>query len=184
MSCLHRGVFENDVEIRCEVAPNKAQTHGLMFAQSELETRQLMWVVTNHWLVEGENYVLERPGHSILMFGKGVNNDVPVDSPEIGFIFRGATLTSPNPVTGEAFRISFSLRGDTMKGTIECRDGKGSRAGSALGDDGRGIERVRPGLIVIQNTVVFRDIVIQGRLHPSFEKRRIAQLLDLAAGLD
>ena len=99
----------------------------------------------------------ERPGHSILMFGKGVNNDVPVDSPEIGFIFRGATLTSPNPTSGEAFRISFSLRKDTMKGTIKCRDGEGSRSGSALGDDGRGIARVRPGLIVIQNTVVFRD---------------------------
>ncbi len=178
MSLLHRGVFASDVAIRCVSVPNAKKSHGLLFAQDGLETRQLMWLVTNHWLVEGENYRKERPGHSILMFGKGVNADVPVDSPETGFIFRGATIRRPQPAPGGDITLSFTYKNTTMTGAITYRGATGERGGSTLGDDGRGIDRVRPGMFVLENTVVFKKIVIEGKLHASFEKRRVRELLD------
>jgi len=184
MACLLRASFQNDVEIRCTARPEALKTFGLVFCQDRLETRQLMWIVSNHWFVEGENYRKERPGHSILMFGKGVNNDVPVDSPEVGFIFRGATITKPELAAGGTCKLAFSLRGDTMAGRVVYRGRDGERSGKAVGDDGRGIERVRPGLIVLQNRVLFTDIVVEGRLHTDFEKRRVSELLDVAANLD
>ncbi|MHC4550244.1 MAG: hypothetical protein ACYTEZ_15850 [Planctomycetota bacterium] len=184
MSYLHFGFFENDVEIRCVAKPQRLRTHGLVLCQEGLETRQLMWIVTNHWFVEGENYVKPRPGHSILMFGKGVNADVPVDSPDIGFIFRGASITKPWPHEGAEIRLSFALKSNQMAGEITYKGDRGGRRGSAVGDDGRGMERVRPGLIVIENSVIFREITIEGRLHPDFEKKRIADLLEVAASLD
>jgi len=178
MSFLHRGVFDDDVAIRCIAVPNRLKSHGLLFAQDGNETRHLMWLVANHWFVEGENYVKERPGHSILMFGKGVNADVPVDSPEVGFIFRGGTIRTPQLVAGAEARLAFTYKGTTMTGSATYRGETGERSGSTIGDDGRGIERVRPGLFVLENTVAFRDIVIEGRLHPSFEKKRVQELLD------
>jgi hypothetical protein len=113
-----------------------------------------------------------------------VNADVPVDSPDIGFIFRGASITRPWPAEGAEIGLSFTLRGDQMAGEISYKGADGGRRGSALGDDGRGVERTRPGLIVIDNSVTFSEIVIEGRLHPSFESRRVAQLLETASGLD
>jgi tetratricopeptide (TPR) repeat protein len=181
---LHYGFFENDVSIRCVAKPQRLQTHGLVLCQDGLETRQLMWIVTNHWFVEGENYKKPRPGHSILMFGKGVNADVPVDSPDIGFIFRGGSIMKPWPAEGAEIGLSFELRGNQMAGEITYKGADGGRRGSTLGDDGRGIERTRPGLIVIENSVIFREIVIEGRLHPSFERKRVAELLEIASGLD
>ena len=71
-----------------------------------------------------------------------------------------------------------------MAGEIKCRAGKGGRSGAATGDDGRGMETLRPGLIVIQNTVVFRDVTIQGKIHPEFERARINELLDLVSTLE
>ena len=181
---LLRAFFENQVEIRCDATPQQTKTFGLLLCQHELETRQLMWIVTNHYFVEGENYRLERPGHAILMWGKGVNNDVPLDSPEIGFIFRGPSIDKPSPMPGETVQISFELKGNTMEGAIVRKGDRGKRAGEAVGDDGRGIEKTRPGLLVVENGVLFRDVVVQGRLHPEFERERVRQLLDLAALLD
>jgi tetratricopeptide (TPR) repeat protein len=181
---VHYGVFENDVTIRCIAKPQRNQTHGLVFCQDGLETRQLMWIVTNHWFVEGENYKKARPGHSILMFGKGVNADVPVDSPDIGFIFRGGSIMKPWPREGAEIELSFALKSDQMAGEITYKRDSGGRRGSAVGDDGRGMERTRPGLIVIENSVTFREIVIEGRLHPSFEAKRVGELLEIASGLD
>ncbi len=181
---LHYGFFENDVAIRCVARPQRLQTHGLVFCQDGREMRQLMWIVTNHWFVEGENYKKARPGHSILMFGKGVNADVPVDSPDIGFIFRGASIMKPWPAEGAEVELSFELRGNQMAGELAYKGDRGGRRGSTVGDDGRSIERTRPGLIVIENSVTFREIVIEGRLHPSFEKKRVRELLEIASGLD
>jgi tetratricopeptide (TPR) repeat protein len=181
---LHYGFFENDVSIKCVARPQRLQTLGLVFCQDGRETRQLMWIVTNHWFVEGENYKKARPGHSILMFGKGVNADVPVDSPDIGFIFRGASIMKPWPVEGAEIELSFQLKANQMAGEITYKGDSGGRRGSTVGDDGRSIERTRPGLIVIENSVTFREIVIEGRLHPSFEKKRVSELLELASGLD
>jgi hypothetical protein len=143
-----------------------------------------MWIVTNHWFVEGENYKKARPGHSILMFGKGVNADVPVDSPDIGFIFRGASIMKPWPTEGSEIGLSFEFKGNQMAGEVTCKRDTGGRRGSTVGDDGRSIERTRPGLIVIENSVTFREIVIEGRLHPSFENKRVSELLEIASGLD
>jgi hypothetical protein len=181
---LHYGFFENDVSIKCVAKPQRLQTHGLVLCQDGRETRQLMWIVTNHWFVEGENYKKARPGHAILMFGKGVNADVPVDSPDIGFIFRGGSLMKPWPREGAEIELSFELHKNQMAGEIVYRGDRGGRRGSAVGDDGRGMERTRPGLIVIENSVTFREIVIEGRLHPSFENKRVNELLEIAESLD
>jgi len=181
---LLRAFFENNVTISCQAKNQEAKSHGLVLCQEGLETRFLMWMVANHYFVEGENYVKVRPGHSILMFGKGVNADVPVDSPDIGFIFRGPSITKPELRDGMEAKLSFSLREDTMTGTIATREGDGQRSGSTVGDDGRSIERTRPGLFVIETGVIFSDIVVEGRLHQGFEDRRVSALLDIAATLD
>jgi hypothetical protein len=155
-----------------------------MFAQDQLETRFLLWMVANTFFVEGENYVKPRPGHSILMFGKGVNNDVPVDSPEMGFIFRGDSITKPELVAGEEAILGFAARDDQMSGELLFKGDRGGRSGSTLGDDGKGIERLRPGLVVFDSTVVFRDVLVEGKLHREFERSRVAALLDAATALD
>jgi len=184
MAFLLRAFFENDVSVRCITRPRFLKSHGLVFAQDGLETRFLLWMVTNHFFVEGENYVKERPGHSILMFGKGVNNDVPVDSPEMGFIFRGPSITTPELVAGEEALLGFAARGDQMAGEVIFKGDRGGRSGSTLGDDGKGIERLRPGLVVLDNTVVFKDVLIEGKLHKDFERARVNALLEAVAALD
>jgi hypothetical protein len=184
MAFLLRGFFENDVSIRCTARARALKSHGLIFAQEGLETRFLLWMVSNHFFVEGENYVKERPGHAILMFGKGVNNDVPVDSPEIGFIFRGDSATKPELVAGEDAVLAFAARNDTMSGEVLFKGDRGGRSGSTLGDDGKGIERLRPGLVVLDCAAVFSDVLIEGRFHPEFERARINALLDAASAID
>ncbi|HEX5136892.1 MAG TPA: hypothetical protein VFY93_07975 [Planctomycetota bacterium] len=184
MALVLRAFFENDVTIRSTARARELRGHGLVFCQEGLETRFLLWVVANRFFVEGENYVKERPGHSILMFGKGVNNDVPVDSPEIGFIFRGDTITKPELVAGEDAVIAFAARNDTMSGEVLFKGDRGGRSGSALGDDGKGIGRLRPGLIVLDCTAAFGDVIVEGRLHADFERARVNALLDAASALD
>jgi len=184
MAFLLRAFFENDVSIRCTARARELRSHGLILAQEGIETRFLLWMVSNHFFVEGENYVKERPGHSILMFGKGVNNDVPVDAPEIGFIFRGDSITKPELVAGEDAVLAFAARNDTMSGEVLFKGDRGGRSGSTLGDDGRGIGRLRPGLVVLDCSAVFSDVLVEGRLHPEFERARINALLDAASALD
>lgn len=184
MAFLLRAFFENDVSIRCTARSRELKSHGLVFAQEGIETRFLLWMVSNHFFVEGENYVKARPGHSILMFGKGVNNDVPVDAPEIGFVFRGDSITKPELVAGEDAVLAFAARNDTMSGEVLFRGDRGGRSGSTLGDDGKGIERLRPGLVVFDGAAVFSDVLIEGRFHPEFERARINALLDAASAID
>ncbi|MFI5403516.1 MAG: hypothetical protein ACHQ1G_11310, partial [Planctomycetota bacterium] len=184
MSFLLRAFFENDVTVRCIARSRAPRSHGLVFCQDELESRFLLWMVANTFFVEGENYVKERPGHSILMFGKGVNNDVPVDSPELGFIFRGPSITVPEVVAGEEAILGFAAQGDQMSGEILFKGDRGARSGSTLGDDGKGILRLRPGLVVFDSVVVFRDVLVEGKLHPDFERARTSALLDAVASLD
>ena len=181
---VHRAYFDGPVTIRAKVRANQPKAHGLVLCEQGNETRHLLWLISNHWLVEGENYVKERPGHSILMFGKGVNVDVPVESPEVGFIFRGGSLDKPTPGQGGVASISFGWAKKNMRGTIQTRYGKGERAGSAVGDDGRGIKNLRAGLMVVQNAVVFREVEITGKLHKDFERKRVDELLALATLLD
>jgi hypothetical protein len=178
MAYLLRAYFRNDVQIRCLSRPTRIKTHGLAFCQQDLETRQILFLVTNHWFVEGENYVKERRGHSLLMIGKGTNNDVPVDSPEIGFIFEGPTYEKPQPPPGGELKISFELRGNRMTAEVGYKKDTTTLRGEAVGDDGRGIERVRPALFVVQNGVHFSEIVVEGRIHPDFERQRVRELLD------
>ncbi|MGQ0613575.1 MAG: hypothetical protein ACT4PV_07565 [Planctomycetaceae bacterium] len=180
--CL-RAAFENDVTIRAIAEPARLKTHGLAFCQTGDEARQIMLLVTNHWFVEGENYVLERPGHSLIMIGKGTNNDVPIDSPDIGFIFR-VTSEKPEVRPGGPANLRFRLDGETMEATVEAGGKDATIRGRAVGDDGRGMERVRPSLFVLENSVVFREVVVEGTLHASFEKERVRELLDLASRLD
>jgi hypothetical protein len=184
MALLLKAFFENDVSIRCTARPRERTSFGLVFCQDELETRLLLWMVSNHFFVEGENYVKERPGHAILMFGKGVNNDVPVDSPEIGFIFRGDSAPKPELVPGEEVVLAFAAREKQMQGELLFKGDRASRSGSTLGDDGNGIERLRPGLVVFDNTVVFKDVVVEGRIHPDFERARVSALLHAVEALD
>jgi len=184
MAFLLKAFFENDVSVRCVARARALRSHGLVFCQDGLESRFLLWMVANTFFVEGENYVKERPGHSILMFGKGVNNDVPVDSPELGFIFRGDSITKPELVAGEEAILGFGARGDQMSGEVLFKGDRGGRSGSTLGDDGRGIERLRPGLVVLDSTVVFRDVLVEGNLHREFERARVNALLEACAALD
>jgi len=179
---LLRAFFQTDATIRARATPQRIRTHGLAFCQAGDETRQLMLLATNHWFVEGENYVKERPGHSLIMIGKGTNNDVPLDAPEMGFIFR-VTRDSPVVSPGDEVLLSFTVKGYQMSGEVECRERSSQLRGEARGDDGRGIERVRPALFVVQNSVVFRDVAIDGQLHPAFEKERVAELLDLVESM-
>ncbi len=184
MAFLLKAFFENDVSVRCVARARALRSHGLVFCQDELESRFLLWMVANTFFVEGENYVKERPGHSILMFGKGVNNDVPLDSPELGFIFRGDSITKPELAAGEEAILGFAARGDQMSGEVIFKGDRGGRSGSTLGDDGKGIERLRPGLVVLDSTVVFRDVLVEGNLHPEFERARVRALLEACAALD
>ncbi len=181
---IHRGFFDGPTTIRCKARANQQKAHGLVLCQEGNETRHLLWLISNHWLVEGENYVKARPGHSVLMFGKGVNRDVPVESPEVGFIFRGASLSKPQPNQSEVVTLSFGWAKNRMKGVIRTRYGEGEREDVATGDDGRGMSRLRPGLMVVQNAVTFREVEIEGRLHKEYEKKRVNELLELAALLD
>ena len=52
------------------------------------------------------------------------------------------------------------------------------------GDDGRSIKRLRPALFVLENGVVFKDVVIKGTLHASFQRERVQELLDLVATME
>ncbi len=180
--CL-RAAFENDVTIRALSEPARLKTHGLAFCQTGDEARQIMLLVTNHWFVEGENYVLEKPGHSLIMIGKGTNADVPIDSPDIGFIFR-VTSERPEVRPGGPAQLLFRLKGETMEATVETGGKDATIRGRAVGDDGRGMERVRPSLFVLDNSVVFREVTVDGTLHASFERERVRELLDLASRLD
>jgi len=183
MTLCNRAFFKNDVTMRCETEPMKLKTHGLAFCQAGLETRQIMLLATNHWFVEGENYVKVRPGHSVIMIGKGTNADVPIDSPEIGFIFRQSNET-PDVRLGQTVRIEFKLKGSRMSGSVAAGGKSGSLRGEATGDDGRGMSLLRPSLFVVQNSARFRKVEIEGVLHPHFERERLDELLDEVASLD
>jgi len=176
-SLLLRGFFQNDLRLRCIAQPTRVQSHGLAFSQAGLESRLVMLLVTNHWFWEGENYVLKRPGHCLLMFGKGVNNDVPVDAPDVGFIFIIPSIEKPSPPAGADIGLSFSIDGAAMTGDVALGMESGTLRAEAKGDDGRGIERLRPTLFVHDNAVLFRDVTIEGTPHPDFEKERLAELL-------
>jgi tetratricopeptide (TPR) repeat protein len=178
-----RAYFENDVTIRCRSTPAEPRTHGLAFCQARDETRQVMLLVTNHWFVEGENYVKERPGHSLIMIGKGTNADVPVDSPETGFIFR-VTRAAPEVPAGAEAALEFRLDGSRMEATVACGGSDASLRGEARGDDGRGIERLRPALFVVDAAAVFRAVVIEGVLHPDSERDRVRELERLVEALE
>jgi hypothetical protein len=180
---VHRAFFENDVSIRCTTEPVKLRTHGLAFCQHENETRQVMLLATNHWFYEGENYVKERPGHSLIFIGKGTNADVPVDSPDTGFIF---LVTRPGPEARPNGTLDLSLGMKKLRIEAEVKTGgkDGQLRDDARGDDGRGIEKLRPALFVVENSVTFRDVVIEGLLHREFEKQRVQELWDLVSTLD
>ena len=72
----------------------------------------------------------------------------------------------------------------TTPGELRYKGARGGRRGSAVGDDGRGMTRVRPGLFVMENSVIYRKIVIEGKLHPAFEQARVNELLQTIASLD
>ena len=80
--------------------------------------------------------------------------------------------------------LRFGLDGNRMKGSVAYKGDEANLPGEAVGDDGRGIERVRPMLFVVQNSVLFREIVIDGTLHPEWEKERIRELLSMAEMLE
>ena len=184
MTYMLRGFFENDVKMSCRAKISKPKSHGLAFCQDDNELRQLVLLVTNHRIVEGENYVKARPGHSVLMFGKGTNNDVPIDSPDIGFIFKGASKTNPAPPRNATLTLTFAVKGDAMVGTVNYKGDACTLTYHTKGDDGRSIAKLRPAIFVIEAGVVFSEIVIKGTLHKDFEKRRVAELLDLIATLE
>ena len=56
--------------------------------------------------------------------------------------------------------------------------GCGGHGENARGDDGRGFQRHRPTLFVVQAGVIFRNIRIRGRIDPAFEREREQELLD------
>jgi hypothetical protein len=175
---VHRAFFQDDVEIRCKATLQQPKSHGLAFVEAGREQRQVILLATNHWFTEGENYVKKRPGHSILLIGKGVNNDVPVDSPEIGFVFKGPSVAKPAPGPGAEISESLAVLGANVRATVSYRGDDGSLRVSARGDDGRGFRRHRPALFVVQAGVIFRDIHIRGKIDPKFEEERERELLD------
>ena len=180
---VHRAFFENNVKLSCITEPVRLRTHGLAFCEHDNETRQVMLLASNHWFYEGENYVLERPGHSLIFIGKGTNADVPIDSPDTGFIF----LTSKqNPVPKPRGTLALSLAMDKLRieATVKISGQSESLRDEARGDDGRGIEKLRPALFVVENNVTFRKVVIEGVLHPEWEKLRVSELWDLVSTLD
>ena len=143
----------------------------------------ILLLATNHWFVEGENYVKKRPGHSMLLIGKGVNNDVSVDSPEIGFVFKGPSITKPAPRAGTEIGLKLVVEPGRARGEVSWKGKTGTMNVEAKGDDGRGFQRHRPTLYVIEAGVVFREVEIRGNLHPSFVGERERELLDLAGSL-
>jgi len=176
---VNRAFFAaDDVELSCEAHIQKPRSHGIGFVEAGNENRQVLLLATNHWFTEGENYVKKRPGHSILLIGKGVNNDVPVDSPEIGFVFKGPSYTRPAPGPGARLVETIAVLGANVRAEVKLR-GEGSTLRiSARGDDGRGFKRHRPALFVVQAGVIFRNVRIRGRIDPAFEKERESELLD------
>ncbi|MHC4937876.1 MAG: hypothetical protein ACYTHK_02770 [Planctomycetota bacterium] len=175
-----RAFFESNVKMSCVSKPQKPQSHGIAFFEAGNETRQVMLLATNHWFTEGENYVKKRPGHSVLLIGKGVNNDVPVDSPEIGFVFKGPSRARPSPPGGAEIDLSISLNGDQLKAQVGYKGDSAKLGVQARGDDGRGFQRHRPALYVIEAGVIFREVKVRGKLHPDFVREREGELLDLA----
>jgi len=176
---VNRAFFAaDDVEMSCEAHIQNPRSHGIGFIEAGNETRQVLLLCTNHWFTEGENYVKKRPGHSILLIGKGVNNDVPVDSPEIGFVFKGPSYTKPAPGPGAKIRESIAMLGANVRAEVRGRGGDSTLQVSARGDDGRGFKRHRPTLYVVQAGVIFRNIRIRGRIDPAFAHERESELLD------
>jgi len=176
---VNRAFFSaEDVELSCEAHIQSPRSHGIGFVEAGNENRQVLLLATNHWFTEGENYVKQRPGHSILLIGKGVNNDVPVDSPETGFVFKGPSYTKPDPTPGARIKESIAMLGANVRATVEWRGRDSTLQVSARGDDGRGFKRHRPALYVVQAGVIFRNIRIRGRIDPAFEKERESELLD------
>ncbi|MHC4960406.1 MAG: hypothetical protein ACYTGN_18815 [Planctomycetota bacterium] len=180
-SFLLRAFFENDVSLRAKARIEKPRSHGLLFCQDEVETRQLMLLATNHKIVEGENYVKERPGHSLLMWGRGTNVDVKANAPETAFIFKGDSKTKPKPPGGSTLTETFTVKGDHMVGTVSHKGDSCTLTWHTKGDDGRSIRDLRPGLFVLEAGVVFSDVVIQGTLGPRFERTMLDELIDIAA---
>ena len=179
-SYVLRAFFESNVKMSCVSKPQKPQSHGIAFFEAGNEQRQVILLATNHWFTEGENYVKKRPGHSILLIGKGVNNDVPVDSPEIGFVFKGPSRARPSPPGGAEIDLSISLNGDQLKAQVGYKGDSAKLGVQARGDDGRGFQRHRPALYVIEAGVIFREVKVRGKLHPDFVREREGELLDLA----
>ena len=175
-----RAFFDNEVRLSCISTPHKPESHGLAFLEAGNEQRQVILLATNHWFTEGENYVKKRPGHSILLIGKGVNNDVPVDSPEVGFVFKGPSRATPIPPPGADLDLMLALSGDQVKAEVRYRGDTAKLGVQARGDDGRGFQRHRPALFVVEAGVIFREVQIEGRLHPDFVRERERELLDLA----
>ena len=176
---VNRAFFDaENVEMSCEAHIQKPRSHGIGFVEAGNENRMVLLLATNHWFTEGENYVKKRPGHSILLIGKGVNNDVPVDSPEIGFVFKGPSYEKPAPGPGARIEESIAMLGANAMAEVKSGGEKSTLRVSARGDDGRGFKRHRPALYVVQAGVIFRNIRIRGRIDPDFEKERERELLD------
>ena len=110
-----------------------------------------------------------------------MNADVPVDSPETGFVFKGPSNAGPMPPRNGELNLTFTFKGKRFGGSVGYRNVTSSLNQEALGDDGRTVVRVRPSLFVIQAGVLFKNVVIEGVLHGDFERVRIAQLLDAAS---
>lgn len=177
---VHRGFFTGKVTLSCRSTPHKPESHGLAFYEADNEQRQVILLATNHWFTEGENYVKKRAGHSILLIGKGVNNDVASDSPEVGFVFKGPSRTKPSPPAGKEIELRLEFEDGRVKGEVRYGSGNAQLGVEARGDDGRGFQRHRPALFVVEAGVVFREVEIRGNLHPSFRRERERELLDLA----
>jgi hypothetical protein len=177
---VQRAYFTGKITLSCKSTPQKPESHGLAFYEAGNEQRQVILLATNHWFTEGENYVKKRAGHSILLIGKGVNNDVPSNTPDVGFVFKGPSRTKPSPPGGKEIELRLEFEDSRVKGEVRYRGTKAQLGVEARGDDGRGFERHRPALFVVEAGVVFREVEIRGNLHPSFARERERELLDLA----
>ncbi|MHC4931990.1 MAG: hypothetical protein ACYTGV_07365, partial [Planctomycetota bacterium] len=82
------------------------------------------------------------------------------------------------PDPGGELDIGFELKGNEMTGGVAYTSDQVTLRHQAVGDDGRGIQRVRRALFVVQNGVLFKRIRIEGAMHPDFERARISELLD------
>ncbi len=71
-----------------------------------------------------------------------------------------------------------------IEATVKISGQSESLRDDARGDDGRGISKLRPALFVVENNVTFRKVVIEGVLHPEWEKLRVSELWDLVSTLD